>query len=255
MKIILGGAMGRMGAEMRKLVSQSNDMIVCGVDLVKNDPLDFPCYTSFSDIPCDLTADLLIDFSKPSALADLLPFAVSNHLPCVLCATGYSEQQLRTIEEASHSIAILRSANMSLGINMMLELCTLAAHALPDFDIEIVEKHHRLKQDAPSGTALMLYEKIASERTEAKQVLGRSGSNRMRQNGEIGISAIRGGTVIGEHEVGFYGEGEQVILTHRAENRGLFAKGALTAAAFLLQQPAGMYSMREVVRNKLTEVI
>ena len=165
-----------------------------------------------------------------------------------MCATGYTERELELIEEAAKQIPVLRSANMSLGVNVLCELVRMAAKTLEGFDIEIVEKHHRMKADSPSGTAVMLYEAAQKEKgSETEPVYGRYGRTQKRTDAEIGIHAVRGGTVTGEHEVGFYGNGEQILLTHRAENRALFAQGALKAARFLADKPAGLYSMRDVV--------
>ena len=197
-------------------------------------------------------ADVIVDFSRPDALPELLSLAVAKKLPVVLCATGYTDVELKSIEEAAKIIPVLRSANMSLGVNVLTELVSMAARTLEGFDIEIVEKHHRMKADSPSGTALMFYDAAKMEKgSETEPLYGRYGRTQKRTSGEIGIHAVRGGTVTGEHEVGFYGNGEQVILTHRAENRSLFAQGALKAAAYLLDKPAGLYSMRDVVRDML----
>ena len=173
-------------------------------------------------------------------------------MPVVLCTTGYTDVELSSIREAAQTLPVLRSANMSLGVNVLSELVSMAARTLEGFDVEIVEKHHRMKADSPSGTALMLYESVQKEKgPETNPVYGRYGRTQKRTAGEVGIHAVRGGTVTGEHEVGFYGNGEQVILTHRAESRALFAQGALKAAAYLLGKPAGLYSMQDVVRDML----
>jgi len=192
---------------------------------------------------------VIIDFSRPEALPELLALAVERRKPAVLCATGYTEVELESIRKASEQVAILRSANMSLGVNVLTELVSMAARTLEGFDIEIVEKHHRMKVDSPSGTAIMLYD--AAKKADSQPVHGRYGRTQKRTDAEIGIHAVRGGTVTGEHEVGFYGSGEQIILTHRAENRSLFAQGALRAASYVADKPVGMYSMRDVVLEML----
>ena len=175
-------------------------------------------------------------------------------LPAVLCATGYADKELAMIGRASESVALLRSANMSMGVQVLRELVAIACRALGDgYDIEIVEKHHRMKVDSPSGTALTLYETAAEARGGMEAVYGRHGRTQRRTPGEIGMHAVRGGTLTGEHEVGFYGDGEQLILTHRAENRSLFATGALRAARFLQDKPAGLYDMRDVVAQTLRD--
>lgn len=252
MKMILGGALGRMGQEVTLAAQAAGDTIVCGVDVAYGgQPCGYPVCTGYEQVASP--ADVLIDFSRPDALPELLAMAVAHHLPAVLCATGYTDVELQAIRQAARQIPILQSANMSLGVNVLRELCAMAARTLEGFDVEIVEKHHRMKADSPSGTALMLYEAVQKEKgPETEPVFGRYGRTQKRGAGEIGIHAVRGGTVTGEHEVGFYGNGEQLILTHRAENRSLFAQGALAAARYLLDQPAGLYTMGDVVRQMLT---
>lgn len=253
MKLIIGGALGRMGRQVTQAAQAAGIEIVCGVDVAySGQPSAFPIVTGFERVTSP--ADILIDFSRPDALPELLELAVKNKMPVVLCATGYTDVELDTIHGAAQTIPVLRSANMSLGVNVLTELVSMAARTLEGFDIEIVERHHRMKADSPSGTALMLYEAAQKERgPETEPVYGRYGRTQKRTAGEIGIHAVRGGTVTGEHEVGFYGDGEQVILTHRAENRSLFAQGALRAAAYIVDKPAGLYSMRDVVLEMLSQ--
>ena len=248
MKIIIGGALGRMGQQ----VAAAAQNIVCGVDIAYNGQDScFPVFKNYADV--NLKADVLIDFSHASALPALLEFALKQEMPAVLCTTGYTDEDLQQIEKTSRYIPILRSANMSLGVNVLSELVSVAARTLAGFDVEIVEKHHRMKADSPSGTALMLYETVRKERGQQAQAqYGRHGRMQKRTEAEIGIHAVRGGTVTGEHEVGFYGNGEQLILTHRAESRELFAQGALKAAAYLMNKPAGLYSMHDVVMEILS---
>lgn len=251
MKILLGGALGRMGREVTLAAQAAGVEIAGGVDVAyAGQPSAFPIAADYAR--ASVQADVIVDFSRPDALPELLALALSRRMPVVLCATGYTDVELARIREASEQIAVLRSANMSLGVNVLTELVSMAARALEGFDIEIVERHHRMKVDSPSGTALMLYEAAQKERgPETEAVYGRYGRTQKRTAGEIGIHAVRGGTVTGEHEVGFYGNGEQILLTHRAENRSLFAQGALRAAAFVADKPAGLYSMRDVVRDML----
>ena len=248
MKILLGGALGRMG---REVTLAANGQIACGVDVAySGQNSDYPIVTGYELFTGE--ADVIIDFSRPDALPELLKLAVEKKMPVVLCTTGYTDVEIKTIEEAAKQIPVLRSANMSLGVNVLTELVSMAARTLEGYDIEIVEKHHRMKVDSPSGTALMLYEAAKKEKgPETEPVFGRYGRAEKRTAGEIGIHAVRGGTVTGEHEVGFYGSGEHLVLTHRAENRALFAQGALKAARYLLDKPAGLYSMRDVVREML----
>ena len=252
MKILLGGAMGRMGAEMCRAAAAAGEEISFGVDRVPGKGLPFPCYGSYDTVPDFQCADILIDFSHPTALEQLLPYAVAHGLPCVLCATGYTPEQLQAIDEAAKVIPVLQSANMSLGVNLMEYLCEIAAKALKGFDTEIIEKHHHKKKDAPSGTALMLRDAVLRGKGRPMNTIcGREGQVGARPEDEIAVLSVRGGTVTGEHEVGFYGEGQQLLITHRAENRALFAEGALTAAKFLLArgETPGRYSMKDVVQN------
>ena len=251
MKILLGGALGRMGREILLAAGDAGAEIVCGVDVAYNgQPCACPVITGYEQF--DGEADVIVDFSRPDALPELLKLAREKKMPVVLCATGYTDVEIESIQQAAKEIPVLRSANMSLGVNVLQELVAMAARALEGYDIEIVEKHHRMKVDSPSGTALMLYEAAKNEKgPETEPVFGRYGRAEKRTGGEIGIHAIRGGTVTGEHEVGFYGSGEHIVLTHRAENRALFAQGALKAASYLMDKPAGLYSMRDVVRGML----
>jgi len=252
MEILIGGALGRMGRELALAAEGAGVKVACGVDVAYcGQAAAFPIVTGFEKV--SQGADVLIDFSRPDALPELLNLAVTKNMPVVLCATGYTDVELQSVREAARRIPILRSANMSLGVNVLSELVSIAARTLEGFDIEIVEKHHRMKADSPSGTALMLYEAVQKQTgSETEPVYGRYGRTQKRAVGEIGIHAVRGGTVTGEHEVGFYGNGEQLILTHRAESRALFAQGALKAARYLVDKPAGLYSMRDVVMEMLS---
>ncbi len=252
MNIIIGGAMGRMGRELARAAGEAGVGVACGVDIAyAGQPMDFPMVQTYAEIA--VQADVLVDFSRADGLSALLDYAILAHLPCVLCTTGYTEAEVAAIRAASAQVAVFRSANMSLGINVLQALCAMAAKALGDrFDVEIIEKHHRQKLDSPSGTALMLYESVRGALSgEHPVVNGRVGRDAKRGAGEVGIHAVRGGTVTGEHEVGFYGNAEQIILSHRAENRGLFAEGAVRAAQFLAGKPAGLYTMQDVVAEVL----
>lgn len=252
MNIIIGGALGRMGRELARAAGEAGVGIACGVDIAyAGQPMDFPMVKTYAEIAAG--ADVLVDFSRADGLPALLDYALAAHMPCVLCTTGYTEAEVAAIRAASAQVAMFRSANMSLGINVLQALCAMAAKALGDrFDVEIVEKHHRQKLDSPSGTALMLYESVRGASGGDRPVVnGRVGRDAKRNAGEVGIHAVRGGTVTGEHEVGFYGSAEQIILTHRAENRGLFAEGAVRAAQFLAGKPAGLYTMQDVVAEVL----
>jgi len=245
MKILISGALGFMGREVAAQAKAHGDEIVCGVDIVPGQA-DFPLYQTFEDCPA---ADVIVDFSTWKPGADLLTYAVKNRIPAVIATTGLSEEQLAAIDEAAKVIPIFRSGNMSLGIALLRALAKKAAGVLGEtFDIEIVETHHNRKADAPSGTALMLLDAVKEGCTgERDAVYGRHGRDCKRQKQEIGVHALRGGTVTGEHEVCFFGTSERIRISHSAENRSVFAAGALRAAAFLTEQQPGLYTMDDVV--------
>ena len=248
-RVIFCGCFGRMGNAVRQIVKDESDMeIVAGVDIMDGNA-EFPVYKNIADVKEE--ANVIIDFSSPKALDSLLGFAVSKKMPIVLCTTGFSEEQLAKIKEASEKVAILRSANMSLGINTLVKLLKTATEILANngYDIEIVERHHNQKKDAPSGTALLLADainKTADGRYD--YVYDRSGRREVRPQNEIGISAVRGGSIVGDHEVIFAGLDEVIEISHRAYSRSVFAKGAVSAARYLAGKPAGMYDMGDVVK-------
>ena len=247
-KIIISGCCGHMGHVLTKLCEEDADMeVVAGIDLAGQAYSSFPVYRTPAD--CVEAADVLVDFSTTSALSSLLTFCMDRRLPLVLCTTGYSEQQLGEIKLAANRLPLFRSANMSIGINLLLDLIKRAAFLLgKDFDIEIVEKHHRRKIDAPSGTALMLAEAAASGCADDMQyVFDRSPVRQPRQANEIGISAVRGGTIPGEHSVLFAGTDEVIEFKHTVYSRDVFAAGAIRAAKFMaIQTQPGMYSMSDI---------
>ena len=247
-RIILGGCSGRMGHVVRGIVDENEDMqVVAGIDIVQGDA-DFPVFSDAAE--CNIPADVIIDFSSPKALNGVLALAEEKQLAAVLCATGYSPEQIEQINVASQKIAILRSANMSLGINTMAKLIAEAAKILGNngFDIEIVERHHNQKLDAPSGTALLLADAMKPMLNEEYEyVYDRSGRRMKRPKAEIGISAVRGGTLVGDHEVIFAGLDEVIEIKHTAYSKAVFAKGAVNAARFLAGKPAGIYTMSDVV--------
>ena len=245
LKILLSGACGRMGRQVAALAEDEQAKIVCGVDVHVEQWSDFPVYPSFSLV--EEEADMIVDFSRPEILPTLLAYAKARHLPVVLASTGYNEEDLTAIAEAAKEIPVFRSANMSLGIYVLKTLAHQAAQLLPGFDIEIIEKHHNQKIDAPSGTALMLYDAVSHPDTVP--VFGRNGRTQKREKQEIGVHAIRGGTVPGEHEVGFYGPSEVVTLSHSAQDRSIFARGALKAARFIAKQKPGEYSMDDLAKD------
>ena len=245
LNVILCGACGRMGAQVTALAESRNVKITAGVDVNCRADMPYPIYPSFDLV--QEKADAIIDFSRPEGLHTLLAFAVEKKLPVVLASTGYNESDLAAIKKATESIPVFRSANMSLGVFVLKTLCARAAAMLPEYEIEIIEKHHNQKLDAPSGTAVMLYDAVAGENSEA--VHGRHGRTQKRQPQEIGMHAIRGGSVAGEHEVGFYGPGEYLTLSHLAQDRSIFANGALRAAHFIAGQAPGEYDMAALVEG------
>ena len=245
MNILISGALGFMGREVAAQAKASGIDVLCGVDIMPGQA-DYPLYTTFENCP---KADVIIDFSTWKPGADLLTYALKHRIPAVIATTGLSEEQLAAIDEAAKVIPIFRSGNMSLGIALLRALAKKAASVLGEtFDIEIVEAHHNRKADAPSGTALMLLDAVKDGCESGREaVFGRHGRDCKRQKKEIGVHALRGGTVTGEHEVCFFGTSERVKISHSAENRSVFAAGALKAAAFLVGQKPGMYSMDDVV--------
>ncbi len=249
-RIILNGCCGRMGRMISEISAGDKDIeIVAGADVYDNKKNDYPVYPEISR--CNEEADVIVDFSLPDSLEKLLSYAVTRKLPVVLCTTGLTEEQLSKVKEASEKVAILRSANMSLGINILLKVLKSISPVLSEngFDIEIVEKHHREKKDAPSGTALALAEAVNDSLKGKKDfVYDRSRRSERRPDSEIGISAVRGGTIPGDHDIIFAGEDEVITLSHRAYSRAVFAKGALAAAAYLKDKAPGMYDMGDVLK-------
>ena len=221
--------------------------VVAGVDVCDKGDASCLVYKNIAEIK--EKADVIIDFSNPAALGSVLEYAKNSNTPAVICTTGFSEVQVEEIKKASKTVPILYSRNMSLGINLLLELSRIAAKVLgDDFDIEIIEKHHNQKIDAPSGTALMIAEEISSSKGEKLDyVYDRTGVRQARTKSELGIHCIRGGTIAGDHEVIFAGNKEIVTLSHHAESREIFARGAIKAAGFLKNQNPGFYTMADVV--------
>lgn len=249
-KIILSGCSGKMGHVITKCVeNKENCGIVAGVDINKCDA-PYPIFASFSEI--DVDADVIIDFSHPSVLASLLEYCKKNKMPAVIATTGLSDEQKKEIEDTSKEVPMFFSANMSIGVNLISELAAKAARVLEgSFDIEIVEAHHNQKIDAPSGTALMLADSISDALTNKPTYeFDRHSKRAKRDPNEIGIHSIRGGTIVGEHEVIFAGLDEIITISHSARSKDLFAVGAVNAAVFLKGKPAGMYSMKQLVDEK-----
>lgn len=248
-KVIMHGCNGKMGQTITGLIAADEEIeIVAGVDARDEGKNAYPVFQSIAD--CTVEADAVIDFSVAAAVDGLLDYCVNKKIPCVLCTTGLSQEQLEKVKEASQKVAVLKSANMSLGINMLLKLLREAAGILvpAGFDMEIVEKHHNQKVDAPSGTALALADAINEQMDHAYEyVYDRSQVREKRGSKEIGISAVRGGTIVGDHDVIFAGADEVVTFSHRAYSKAVFGKGAIQAAKFLKGRPAGMYDMADVI--------
>lgn len=248
-KAIMHGCNGKMGQTIAGLAVEDAEIeLVAGVDAYDEGRNSFPVFTNIEE--CDVPADVVIDFSTASAVDGLLAYCVNRQIPCVLCTTGLSEAQLKRVEEASEKVAILKSANMSLGINMLMKLLKEAASILvpAGFDVEIVEKHHKLKADAPSGTALALGDSIREALDgEYEYVYDRSSRRQKRPQAEIGFSAVRGGTIVGDHDVIFAGADEVITFSHSSYSKAVFGKGAVQAAKFLKGKPAGKYQMSDVI--------
>lgn len=250
-RIIMHGCNGHMGQVISGLVEKDAEAeIVAGIDVADQGKNSYPV---FPDIEvCNVEADVIIDFSSAKAVDKLFDYSAKREIPAVVCTTGLSEEQLAHLEETSKKVAILKSANMSLGINTLLKLIQDAAKVLAKagFDMEIVEKHHNLKVDAPSGTALALADSLNEAMDgEYHYVYDRSQRREQRDSKEIGVSAVRGGTIVGEHEVIFAGPDEVIEFKHTAYSKAVFGKGAVEAAKFLAGKPAGKYDMSDVINK------
>ncbi len=249
-KIIICGACGKMGGNVLDLLKgDSAAVAVCGVDLYPRE-IGIPVYKSFSEVT--ETADVIIDFSSPVGLQERLDFAKAHYMGIVLASTGFTSSDLALVSEYAKEIPLFKTANLSLGINLMQALIKTAAEVLGSaYDVEIIERHHNLKKDAPSGTALMLADTLnESYGGDMRYVNGRSGIVGEREKKEIGIHAVRGGTIVGEHEVMFAGEDETLTITHSAGSKRVFAVGAIRAAKFLKEKAAGMYEMKHLLAEE-----
>lgn len=248
-RVIMHGCNGAMGQVITKLAeSDENLTIVAGIDISDKISNTYPVFTDINT--CDIEADVMIDFSTAKAVDGVIDYAKTRKIPLVLCTTGLSEAQIQKAKEAAKEVAVLRSANMSLGVNMVFKLAAAAAKVLAEagYDMEIVEKHHNKKIDAPSGTALAIADAINEAMNNAYTYkLDRSSERVARDSKEIGIQAVRGGTIVGEHEVLFCGPEEVVEIKHTAYSKGIFAKGALSAAKFLNGRGPGLYNMADVI--------
>lgn len=248
--IILSGANGKMGKVIAAMAAENDDLnIVCGFD-VNTGSSDFPVYSNPEEYIDD--ADVIIDFSHPSAFENLTEYALKRKLPIIMCTTGLSSVQIKKLEEMSKEIPVFFSANMSLGINLLIQLAKKATEILNGFDIEIVERHHNQKIDAPSGTALAIADAINESMTaDAEYVYDRHSKRCKRSKNEIGIHAVRGGTIVGDHSVIFAGKDEVIELNHHAHSKEVFASGALAAARFMNGKPAGFYNMTDLVNSSI----
>lgn len=242
-KVIMNGAMGRMGKEIVKSIEESDDVKIAALIDINGDGKDV--LRAIDDFTGD--ADVIIDFSHHTAVHSVLDYAKKRNIPAVVATTGMTEEELKYIDECAEIIPVFRSANMSIGVAVLAAFAAEAARVIPDADIEIVETHHRNKLDAPSGTALLIANEIKTSRPEAEFVCGRSGMKK-REDNEIGINSIRCGNVVGIHEVIISTPAETITLKHEAHDRSLFAKGAVSAAKFLIGKRAGLYNIKDMVR-------
>lgn len=246
-QLLVCGCGGKMGAAVQSFVAERDDCcIAAGVDLTGKGG-EFPVYRTVSEVNEHI--DVVVDFSHPSALSGILAYCKEHDTPAVLCTTGYNAEEVESVKEAAKTLPIFYSRNMSLGVNLLVELCKKAEAVLgADFDVEIVEMHHNQKIDAPSGTALMLADAINEVReNEMKYTYDRHSQRKKREKSEIGLHSVRGGTIVGEHEVIFSGRHEVLKLSHSAQSKELFASGAVNAAVFMSGKPAGLYDMSDLV--------
>lgn len=248
-KILLHGCNGKMGQAVTNAINERDGFtIICGVDPYGENTYDYPVYKSFVDVKEDV--DVIIDFSNPALLDALCDFSESKKIPSVICTTGLNDEQKERVNKLSTTVPVFSSGNMSLGINLLIELCKKASLVFGDaFDVEIVEKHHNLKLDAPSGTALMIADGINDVRDDdPRYVYDRHAYRMKRSKNEIGIHSVRGGTIVGEHSVIFAGNDEVLTITHQAQSKSLFATGAVSAAQFIVTCSPGMYDMSDMLK-------
>ena len=245
LKIIINGYSGSMGKVLTKCANEDSELeIVCGAS---KDDLDVPFKTYHKMSEVEELADVIIDFSHHSTIEDTLSYAIKTKTPIVIATTGFNDEELTKIKKASNIVPIFHSSNMSLGVNVLVKLVKEAAKSLNGFDIEIIEKHHNKKLDAPSGTAVMIANGVKEVLPDSEYIYGRHGRSDKRSSNEIGIHAIRGGTIVGEHTTIFAGHDEVVEIKHSAQSKDIFAKGAIAAAKFLVKQEAGYYNMNNML--------
>lgn len=248
-RILLSGCCGKMGRFVAAAVAQRKDCeIVAGIDIVDDSTLGFPVFANYDEV--EVKADVIIDFSNPSLLPAMLEYAVKTNTGVVLATTGLTDEQIKAVEDAAKSVPVFFSYNMSIGVSLLCELSKVAAKVLGNgFDVEIVEAHHNQKLDAPSGTAIMLGNAVKEEMPDAYFEYDRHSKREKRHTNEIGIHSVRGGTIVGEHEVIFAGNDEIVKLSHSARSRAIFANGAVNAAVFLKNKENGVYNMSNLVNE------
>ena len=245
LRVIISGYSGSMGKVLTKCANEDSELeIVCGAS---KDDLDVPFKTYHKMSEVEELADVIIDFSHHSTIEDTLSYAIKTKTPIVIATTGFNDEELTKIKKASNIIPIFHSSNMSLGVNVLVKLVKESAKSLNGFDIEIIEKHHNKKLDAPSGTAVMIANGVKEVLPDSEYIYGRHGRSDKRSSNEIGIHAIRGGTIVGEHTTIFAGHDEVVEIKHSAQSKDIFAKGAIAAAKFLVKQEAGYYNMNNML--------
>ena len=248
-RILLSGCCGKMGRNVINSVNQRKDCeIVAGIDIVDDSNIGFPIFQNYNEV--EVKADVIIDFSNPALLTSMLEYALKTNTAVVLATTGLSDSQIKEVEDASKVIPVFFSYNMSLGVSLLCELSKTAAKILGnDFDVEIIEAHHNQKIDAPSGTAIMLANAVKEVMPDAYFEYDRHSKREKRHTNEIGIHSIRGGTIIGEHQVIFAGNDEIVTLSHSARSKAIFSQGAVNAAVFLSGKESGIYNMSDIVNE------
>jgi 4-hydroxy-tetrahydrodipicolinate reductase len=251
-KAVISGATGKMGRKVYSVIEDRRDIVTAfGVDALSQKSYgDFPIYKNFSELP--EAPDVIIDFTNPDFLDSLLSYCLTTGTPVVLATTGFAAEQIQKIKKAAEQIPVFFTANMSLGINLLVSLAQKAAEVLGrGFDVEIIEKHHNLKIDSPSGTAIMLADAINEARgSNMQNVYDRYAKRKKRADNEIGISAVRGGTIVGEHDIMFCGRDEIITLSHGAYSKEVFAVGAVNAALFIAGKAAGLYDMKELIETQ-----
>ena len=246
MKVIINGYSGTMGQVLTKCVADDEELeLVAGISPKHHDVDGFNTYSSFADVKED--SDVVIDFSNPLALDGILEYCLKTKTPVVLATTGYNDEEMEKIHEAAKQIPVFLSFNMSLGVNILLKLVKEAAKNLANFDIEIIEKHHNKKVDSPRGTAVMIANAVKEIREQSEFIYGRHGRTGKRQQNEVGIHAVRGGTIVGEHSAIFAGNDEILEIHHSARSKNVFAEGAIAAAKYLVNQEPGFYNMDDML--------